>query len=82
VDIALKFAPELVLCDLSLPGLDGFGVARALRANPSTSCSRLVALTGYSSEEIAGSVRRAGFDGHMAKPVSLEQLNKILAAAG
>jgi len=78
LDVARQFAPELVLCDLSLPGLDGFGVARALRADPATARSRLVALTGYSGGEMGGELRLAGFDRHVTKPVSLEQLNALL----
>ena len=78
VNVARDFAPELVLCDLSLPGLDGFQVARALRADPATASSTLVALTGYASDQVTGDLRRAGFDRHFTKPVSLEQLSALL----
>lgn len=78
VDVARRFAPELVLCDLSLPGLDGFGVARALRADPATASSVLVALTGFAHDDVSADLRRAGFDRHVTKPVSIDQLNALL----
>lgn len=78
VELAPEFAPELVLCDLTLPGLDGFGVARALRAHPATARTPLVALSGHSGAEVGQELRAAGFDLHLAKPVRLEDLNRVL----
>ena len=70
--------PDLVLCDLGLPGLDGFEIAKRLRAVGVR--SRLVALTGYASPEDAERARQAGFDHHLAKPPDMEKLAAILAA--
>src|SRR5262245_29309523 len=47
LETAIEFAPEIVLLDLGLPGLDGYEVARALRAHPATSRSHIIALSGY-----------------------------------
>jgi PAS domain S-box-containing protein len=71
-------APDLVLCDLGLPGLDGFEIAKRLRALGLRSC--LVALTGYATPEDAERARQAGFDHHLAKPPDMEKLAAILAA--
>jgi signal transduction histidine kinase/CheY-like chemotaxis protein len=73
--------PQVVLVDLGLPGLDGLEVARQLRADLGASV-RLVAVTGHALEEDRRKTREAGFDAHLAKPVELEELNRVLAAAG
>ena len=73
--------PDLVLCDIGLPELDGYGVARALRADPAFARTLVVAISGYAlPDDVARSVA-AGFDRHLAKPVTLEQLAEVLAAA-
>ncbi len=89
VDIALtgseglakvrSFKPDVVLCDLGLPGMDGFQVARTIRADPSADGVPLVALSGYAQPEDLERSRSAGFDLHLAKPVDLDVLERILA---
>jgi signal transduction histidine kinase len=75
VRMALDLVPDVILCDLGLPGeIDGFGVARACRAEPSLSSVRLVAASGYSSAQDHADSREAGFDRLLTKPVSLESL--------
>src|SRR5262245_27262995 len=79
VELARGFLPEIVLCDVGLPGdLDGYDVARALRGNPATDVY-LVALTGYGSEEDRRQAESAGFDLHLTKPVSPERLEQLLS---
>lgn len=78
VEKARAFVPQLVLCDLGLPVLDGFGVARALRADPALHDARLVAVSGYASAEDVRKAHDAGFDEHLAKPPSLERLEQLL----
>jgi CheY-like chemotaxis protein len=73
---------DAVLCDLGLPGLDGYGVARALRADPATRRLLLVAISGYAQAEDRERARAAGFDAHVAKPPRLEELERLLAGAG
>src|SRR5947209_1787175 len=51
VRLARALRPEVVLCDIGLPELDGFGVASALRGEPETAGSHLVAITGYGSDQ-------------------------------
>jgi PAS domain S-box-containing protein len=70
----LDFRPQLVLLDLGLPGMNGWDTARALRQLPEGRDLRLVAVTGYGDEEARRRSRAAGFDMHLVKPVSLDQL--------
>ncbi|HEX7706119.1 MAG TPA: MASE1 domain-containing protein [Thermoanaerobaculia bacterium] len=69
ITAAESFVPEIVLLDIGLPGLDGYGVARRLRASHRTSEVQLVALTGYGQEEDREKALAAGFDHHLLKPV-------------
>ncbi|MCA1856330.1 response regulator [Massilia oculi] len=73
--------PALALVDIGLPGIDGYEVARRLRGDPATSAIRLIALTGYGLAEDQRRVLEAGFDQHLVKPVSIEQLLAALAGA-
>jgi PAS domain S-box-containing protein len=81
VALALEREPDVMLVDLGLPGLDGFEVARAVRASALGKTARLIALTGYGQ---AGDRRRsaeAGFDAHLVKPVSPAALVSMLGPA-
>ena len=69
-----RFRPDAVVCDIGLPGMDGFAVASALRADPSTAGIRLIALSGYGRDEDIRRAREAGFDGHIVKPASPAEL--------
>jgi two-component system CheB/CheR fusion protein len=73
------YKPEVVLCDIGLPGMDGFEVARSFRADGALKDTRLVALSGYALPEDLQRAREAGFDQHLAKPPSMETLQEALA---
>ena len=77
VEMALARAPEVVLVDLGLPGLDGYEVARRIRETLGESVT-LVALTGYGQAEDRRRTREAGFDAHFVKPVDPETLSRAL----
>lgn len=77
---ARLFKPDVVLCDIGLPGMDGYAVARAFRADDGLRATRLVAVSGYAQMIDVTSARAAGFDEHLAKPTSIEKVNRILAA--
>jgi signal transduction histidine kinase/ActR/RegA family two-component response regulator len=77
---ARQFRPEVVLCDVGLPGMDGYEVAAALRRDPSTAGARLIAVTGYGQEGVQERSQGAGFDLHLTKPVDLEALQRLLEA--
>ena len=76
---AQEFLPEVVLCDIGLPGMDGYEVARAFQAENALRGAFLVALTGYALPEDLERAQAAGFKRHLAKPPSLEKLMQILA---
>ena len=82
VRAAVEHRPEVVICDIGLPGMDGYRVARALRENPATAAARLIALTGYGQDEDRRRAREAGFDEHLTKPADPAVLGSLLAAAG
>jgi signal transduction histidine kinase len=76
---ALESAPDIILCDLGLPGgMDGFAVARACRAETSLRHVRLVAASGYSSAEDHANATAAGFDSLMIKPLTEESLRILI----
>lgn len=70
--------PHLVLLDIGLPGLDGYEVARRLRADPQTSGCGIIAVSGYAEAKDRERSRQAGCDEHLAKPVELEVLIRCL----
>jgi PAS domain S-box-containing protein len=76
---ARQFRPDIVLCDIGLPGMNGYEVARALRADSDLRSAFLVALSGYAAPEDLARSKEAGFDDHVAKPPSFEALARILA---
>lgn len=73
--------PDVVLCDIGLPSMDGYEVARAIRRNEELKGVYLVALTGYARPEDVQRVADAGFDRHLRKPLSLAILQQVLADA-
>lgn len=80
VESAVQFRPDVILCDLGLPGMDGYAVVAALRANPATAAVPVAALSGYAQDEDSERCRAAGFTIHLAKPVEPGDLRKFLAA--
>ena len=74
VAAAAAHRPDAALVDIGLPGIDGYEVARRLRADPATRSIKLIALTGYGLAEDQRRVFEAGFDLHLVKPVNIERL--------
>lgn len=72
---------DVVLCDLGLPDIDGYTVAREVRSRPHGDKLRLIAVSGFSRGSDRGESRAAGFDAHMAKPLPLADLLKLLSGA-
>jgi len=80
--IAGEFMPQIVLLDLGLPGMDGYEVARALRADPRHADLVVVALTGWGAERDRARTHAAGFDHHLTKPVDPPALEAFLDRIG
>ncbi len=72
-----EFEPDVVLCDIGLPDMSGYDVARALRGDPRCA-TLLVALTGFGLEEDRRAASDAGFDAHLTKPANLDALHQLL----
>jgi CheY-like chemotaxis protein len=81
VDMARSLLPDVAIVDIGLPGFDGYQVAKSLRADPATSSIRLIALTAYGSPEDRQRAFRSGFELHLVKPASIEQLKLALTTA-
>jgi CheY-like chemotaxis protein len=79
VRAAERCRPDVVLCDIGLPGLDGYAVARRLRGNPATVQARLIAVTAYGQDEDRRRSHEAGFERHLVKPVDPDDLRRALA---
>jgi two-component system CheB/CheR fusion protein len=79
---ARAFAPEVILCDIGLPGMDGFQVARRIRAHPALREVRLIALTGYAQADDVEKALESGFDLHLAKPPGVAALLRAIGEGG
>lgn len=77
---ARSFAPEVVFLDIGLPGMNGYEVARQLRAEPNGAALTLVALTGWGTDDDRKRAHDAGFDHHLTKPVDAAHVHALLAA--
>jgi PAS domain S-box-containing protein len=75
---AIAAVPDLVLCDIGLPGMNGYEVARALRSDPALATTRLVAISGYAQPEDVERATEAGFVGHISKPPDPAALERYL----
>jgi len=80
--IAERFRPDLVLLDLGMPGLNGFDVARRIRAEPWGASIKLVAQTGWGQDHDRQRAREAGFDVHLTKPIDHSALMQLLPRRG
>jgi signal transduction histidine kinase/CheY-like chemotaxis protein len=74
-----SFRPEVILLDIGMPGMDGFEVARCVRADPRYRETLLIALTGWGQEQDLQRSRAAGFDHHLIKPPDIDRLRELLA---
>ncbi len=81
LEAAASFHPEAVLLDIGMPDMDGYEVARRLRASPEHARTLLIALTGWGQDQDRRQSRAAGFDHHIVKPPDLPGLIKLIARA-
>ncbi|WP_181969931.1 CheR family methyltransferase [Paraburkholderia sp. DHOC27] len=78
---ASEFRPDVVLLDIGLPGMDGYEVARRLRAASGFAHVMLIAHSGYAGDEHLQRVKQAGFDHHLIKPANIARLNELIASS-
>jgi PAS domain S-box-containing protein len=77
---AREWSPHVLLLDIGLPQIDGYEVARRLRADPATRGVKLIAVTGYGADKDIELGREAGFDAHLVKPVDVADIERLLSA--
>ncbi|MFT3698076.1 MAG: response regulator [Kofleriaceae bacterium] len=77
--LVLETKPDVALVDIGLPGIDGYEIARQIRAKMDGTAPRLIAMTGYGQPEDKARALAAGFDEHIVKPVVLKRLQNVLA---
>jgi CheY-like chemotaxis protein len=77
---AAKFNPHVVLLDIGMPEMDGYEVARQLRAQEAAQPMVLIAVTGYGQPEDRARAEAAGFTDHLTKPVEHDALTAVLKA--
>ena len=70
--------PDVVLLDLDMPGLDGYGVLREVRRKPEWTGLRVVAVTAYAMQGDRDRAAEAGFDGYITKPINAVQIRKYV----
>lgn len=73
-----SFAPAIVILDLEMPVLDGFGAAAAIKGDPQTYHVYVIALSGASGPDVEERVKRAGFDSRLVKPADVEALLALI----
>lgn len=78
VKIAKDICPDIIFCDIGLPGMNGYEVASTIKADVSLQKTLLVSFSGYTDETSMKRARESGFTRHIAKPVSMEALRQFL----
>jgi PAS domain S-box-containing protein len=78
LEVAVALRPDVALLDIGLPVIDGYELARRLRSLPGLGSVKLAALTGYGQPNDKERARAAGFDEHLVKPISIEQVEAVL----
>jgi CheY-like chemotaxis protein len=82
LELMRTHSPEVVLLDIGLPGMDGYEVARQCRRDPALNRVILVAMTGYGKDEDRRLSLEAGFNAHLVKPLTLDDLRLLLSQPG
>jgi CheY-like chemotaxis protein len=74
--------PDVVICDIAMPGMDGYAVARRLREVPALDRTTLMAMTGFGHDEDRWQSKAAGFEYHLVKPIDPVELEDLLRVLG
>ncbi len=78
IEIARSFPPTAVLCDITLPDMDGYAVAAALKQIPALAHTRLIAISGYDLSPETEKLAKAGFEKSLMKPFVADELQQLL----
>ena len=78
IELAKSFHPDVVLCDIGMPGMNGYVICKAMRKEPVLQNTLFVAQTGWGQKEHRERSKEAGFDYHLVKPIDIEMLKNIL----
>jgi CheY-like chemotaxis protein len=78
VQRAQSFLPDVVICDLAMPQMDGYETCEALRRLPEIGATRFVVISGYGQEQFRHRSDAEGFCAHLVKPVDVPQLRALL----
>lgn len=81
LEVAATCQPDVFILDIGLPDMDGYELARRLRAQPATAFAVYIALTGYGQDSDRLHSKAAGFDHHFVKPIRMEELDRVLSSA-
>jgi CheY-like chemotaxis protein len=79
LEVVREFRPDVMLVDISMPGMDGYELAKRVREGGLKDGALLVAMSGYGHEEAKKKARDAGFEDYLVKPVRIDELNRALA---
>jgi CheY-like chemotaxis protein len=82
VELALDIKPSVILCDIGLPGMNGYDVARQLTGRPELASTTFVAVTGYGEAAARQRSRDAGFSHHLTKPVDPATVAELIGQGG
>jgi CheY-like chemotaxis protein len=82
IEAARAWRPEIVLCDLDMPGLSGREVAGKLREEPALASVRLVAMAAYGREEDIRQALADGFEAGLLKPIEVDPLRRLVEGPG
>ncbi|MEA5093401.1 MAG: response regulator [Sedimentibacter saalensis] len=81
IAMAKEHHPDVIICDIGLPVMDGYEVAQQLRKDDEIKETFLIALSGYAGVEDRKRSREAGFDRHLAKPADISAIERVIAEA-
>ena len=79
VELALQEQPDIILMDLSLPGLDGFEATKLIRQDERLAKTPIIAVTAHMETNFRDGAKASGFDAYVTKPIDLEWLNELIS---
>ena len=78
IELAKSFCPDVVLCDIGMPEMNGYEVCQTMHKEPVLQNTTFIALTGWGQKEQIERSKEAGFDYHLVKPLDINALKNIL----